>query len=122
MDPMMKVINALSELITALQELKQQTTNSYIDTFEEIYNPEKDEPKEAEPTEQPTPETRTVTFVELRSRLAEISRAGHTAEVKELLQKFGAEKLSDVAEADYAALLTEAEDYNGSRTSCTVIK
>lgn len=109
MDPMMKVINALSELITALQELKQQTTNGYIDTFEEIYNPEKDEPKEALPTEQPPPETKTVTFVELRSRLAEISRAGHTAEIKELIARFGAEKLSDVAEADYAALLTEAE-------------
>lgn len=109
MNPMMKVINALSELIAALQELKQQTTNGYIDTFEEIYNPEKDESKEAASTEQPTPETRTVTFVELRSRLAEISRAGHTAEIKELIARFGAEKLSDVKEADYAALLAEAE-------------
>ncbi len=109
MDPMMKVINALSELIMALQELKQQTTNGYIDTFEEIYNPEKDEPKEAPPTEPPPHKTKVVTFVELRSRLAEISRSGHTAEIKGLLQKFGAEKLSDVAEADYAALLTEAE-------------
>lgn len=106
MDPMMKVINALSELITALQELKQQTTNGYINTFEEIYNPEKDD---APTAEQPTPETKAVTFVELRSRLAEISRAGHTAEIKELIVKYGAEKLSDVAEADYAALLTEAE-------------
>lgn len=106
MDPMMKVINALSELIAALQELKQQTTNGYIDTFEEIYNPEKNE---VPPTEQPSPETKAVTFVELRSRLAEISRAGHTAEIKELIARFGAEKLSDVAEADYAALLTEAE-------------
>lgn len=109
MDPMMEVINALSELITALQELKQQTTNGYINTFEEIYNPEKDEPKETQPAEQPPPETKAVTFVELRSRLAEISRAGHTAEIKELIARFGAEKLSDVAEADYAALLTEAE-------------
>lgn len=110
MDPMMKVINALSELITALQELKQQTTNGYINTFEEIYNPEKNEPKEAPPTEQPAPETKTVTFVELRSRLAEISRAGHTAEIKELIARFGAEKLSDVKETDYSALLTEAEE------------
>lgn len=110
METMVKIINALSALTAALQEFTEQTTNGYINTFEEIYNPEKDEPKEAPPTEQPTPETKAVTFVELRSRLAEISRAGHTAEIKELIARFGAEKLSDVAETDYAALLTEAEE------------
>lgn len=109
METMVKIINALSALTAALQEFTEQTTNGYINTFEEIYNPEKDEPKETTPAEQPTPKTKAVTFVELRSRLAEISRAGHTAEIKELIAKYGAEKLSDVAETDYAALLTEAE-------------
>ena len=109
METMVKIINALSALTAALQEFTEQTTNGYINTFEEIYNPEKGEPKETTPAEQPTPKTKAINFVELRSRLAEISRAGHTAEIKELLQKFGAEKLSDVAETDYAALLTEAE-------------
>ena len=109
METMVKIINALSALTAALQEFTEQTTNSYINTFEEIYNPEKDEPKETQPAEQPSLETKTVTFVELRSRLAEISRAGHTAEIKELITKHGAEKLSDVKETDYAALLTEAE-------------
>lgn len=110
METMVKIINALSALTAALQEFTEQTTNGYINTFEEIYNPEKDEPKEAPSTEQPSPETKAVTFVELRSRLAEISRAGHTAEIKELIAKYGAEKLSDVAETDYAALLAEAEE------------
>lgn len=109
MDPMMKVINALSDLVSALQELKQQATDGFLNTFEEIYNPEKDEPKEETSTEEPKSETKSVTFVELRSKLAEISRSGYAAEVRELLQKFGAEKLSDVKESDYAALLTEAE-------------
>ena len=110
METMVKIINALSALTAALQEFTEQTTNGYIDTFEEIYNPEKDEPKEETSTEEPTSETKSVAFVELRSKLAEISRAGHTAEVKELLQKFGAEKLSDVKESDFAALLAEAEE------------
>ena len=110
METMVKIINALSALTAALQEFTEQTTNSYINTFEEIYNPEKDEPKETQPAEQPSLETKTVTFVELRSRLAEISRAGHTAEIKELITKHGAEKLSDVKETDYAALLAEAEE------------
>lgn len=110
MEPMMKIINALAALTAALQEFTAQTTEGYINTFEEIYNPETDEPQAAEaPKEKPTPEQQTVTFVQLRSRLSEISRAGHTQEVKELIAKYGAEKLSDIAEADYAAVLAEAE-------------
>ena len=112
MDPMMELVNALNALTAALQKFSSQTTNAYLDTFEEIYDPDKDEPQAAEaPKEQPAPEqkTETVTFVQLRSRLSEISRAGHTQEVKELIAKYGAEKLSDIAEADYAAVLAEAE-------------
>lgn len=94
MDPMMELVNALNALTAALQKFSSQTTNAYLDTFEEIYDPEKDEP---------------VTFVQLRSRLSEISRSGKTAEVKELIAKYGASKLSDIAESDYAAVLAAAE-------------
>lgn len=111
MEPIMKVINALSALTAALQELTRQITDGYLNTFETIYDPEKDEPQAESPKEQPTPknEEATVTFVQLRSRLSEISRNGHTAEIKELIAKYGADRLSDVAESDYVALLAEAE-------------
>ncbi len=112
MDPMMELVNALNALTAALQKFTSQTTNAYLDTFEEIYDPEKDELQAAEaPKEQPTlkQEEATVTFVQLRSRLSEISRSGKTAEVKELIAKYGASKLSDIAESDYAAVLAEAE-------------
>ena len=112
MDPMMELVNALNALTAALQKFSSQTTNAYLDTFEEIYDPEKDEPQAAEaPKEQTTPkqEEATVTFVQLRSRLSEISRSGKTAEVKELIAKYGASKLSDITESDYAAVLAEAE-------------
>lgn len=112
MEPMMELINALNALTAALQKFTLQTTESYINTFEEIYDPEKDEPQAVEePKEQPAPknEEPTVTFVQLRSRLSEISRSGHTAEVKELIAKYNADKLSDIAETDYAAVLAEAE-------------
>ena len=108
MDPMMELVNALNALTAALQKFTSQTTNAYLDTFEEIYDPEKDELQAAEaPKEQPTlkQEEATVTFVQLRSRLSEISRSGKTAEVKELIAKYGASKLSDIAESDYAAVL-----------------
>ena len=112
MDPMMELVNALNALTAALQKFTSQTTNAYLDTFEEIYDPEKDELQAAEaPKEQPTlkQEEATVTFVQLRSRLSEISRSGKTAEVKELIAKYGASKLSDIAESDYAAVLADAE-------------
>lgn len=111
MDKMIEMINALNALTKAVSALTEKITSEYLNTFETIYDPEKDEPQAAEePKEQQSSETKTVTFVELRSRLAEISRAGHTTEIKELIAKYGAGKLSEVKEADYAALLTEAEE------------
>ena len=46
---------------------------------------------------------------DVRAVLAEKSRAGHTAEVRTLLQKYGAAKLSAVDPANYEALLKDAE-------------
>ena len=112
MDKMIELINALNALTKAVGALTEKITSEYLNTFETIYDPAEDEPQAAEASkEQPAPEqkTETVTFVQLRSRLSEISRAGHTQEVKTLIAKYGADKLSDIAEADYAAVLAEAE-------------
>lgn len=112
MDKMFELINSLNALTKAVGALTEKITTEYLNTFEVLYDPETVEPQAAEaPKEQPAPEekTETVTFVQLRSRLSEISRSGHTAEVKELIAKYGAEKLSDIAESDYAAVLAEAE-------------
>ncbi len=54
-------------------------------------------------------EEKPLTLEEVRAVLAEKSRAGHTAEVRELLAKHGADKLSEIDPAEYAALLAEAE-------------
>ena len=51
----------------------------------------------------------TLTLVEVRAVLADKSRAGHTAEIRELLKKYGASKLSLVDPKHYEALLREAE-------------
>lgn len=55
------------------------------------------------------PEEKPLTLEEVRAVLAEKSRAGHTAEVKELLNKHGADKLSEIDPAEYPALLADAE-------------
>lgn len=49
------------------------------------------------------------TLESVRAILAEVSRAGHTAQIRELLQKHGASKLSDVDPTHYAALVADAE-------------
>ncbi len=65
--------------------------------------------KDAKPAAKQEPDEKPLTLEEVRAVLAEKSRAGHTAEVKELLAKHGADKLSEIDPAEYAALLAEAE-------------
>ena len=50
-----------------------------------------------------------LSLTEVRAVLAEKSRAGFTKEVKELLIKHGADKLSEINPDEYEALLTEVE-------------
>ena len=54
-------------------------------------------------------EPKPLTLEQVRAALAEKSRAGHTSEVKALLIKHGADKLSEIAPAEYPMLLAEAE-------------
>ena len=63
----------------------------------------------AKKTVKAEPEEKLLTLEEVRAVLAEKSRAGHTAEVKELLNKHGADKLSEIDPAEYSALLADAE-------------
>ena len=46
---------------------------------------------------------------DVRAVLAKLSQHGKTAEVKDLLTKYGATKLSDVDEGNYKDLLKDAE-------------
>lgn len=50
-----------------------------------------------------------VTIEDIRKVLAEKSRAGKTEQVRELLQKYGANKLSAVEDQRYASLLEDAK-------------
>ena len=46
---------------------------------------------------------------DVRAVLADKSRKGHTAEIRSLLQKYGADKLSKIDPSNYKALLADAE-------------
>jgi len=54
-------------------------------------------------------EEKAVTLEQVRAVLAEKSHDGFTAEVRALLEKYGASKLSQIDPSKYAALLAEAE-------------
>lgn len=82
------------------QEQPDQTTEE-----RPAQEPEKKTAAKKEEKAEPKP----LTLEQVRAALAEKSRAGHTAEVKALLIKHGADKLSDIDPAEYPALLAEAE-------------
>lgn len=50
-----------------------------------------------------------LTLEQVRAVLADKSRMGFTAEIRALLQKYGATKLSGIDPANYKALLADAE-------------
>ena len=54
------------------------------------------------------PKPKPVTLAQVRAVLAEKSRCGHTAQVRELLQKHGAAKLSAIDPTEFESLLSEA--------------
>lgn len=65
------------------------------------------EPADGEPTPAKEPELK---LEDVRAVLADMSRKGHTAEIRVLLQKYGAAKLSGVDPANYSALLKDVEE------------
>ena len=50
-----------------------------------------------------------ISYTDIRKVLADKSRAGHTAEIKEILTQHGAGKLAEIDPKEYAAILKEAE-------------
>lgn len=109
MDPMMELVNALNALTAVLQKFTQQTTENYLNTFEELPTGDMDDAPAAESQPAPKP---TVTIEQVRAVLSELSREGKTAQVKKLLKKHGGDKLSAVDPAEYPALLQEAGGLN----------
>ena len=99
MDNVMQLVNALNAVAQAIDRLSQKDAEKVIEIFEPVCDAE---PAKPEPVKE-------VSLAEVRTVLAEKSRAGFKAEVKELLKKHGADKMSDIPTSEYEALLKEAE-------------
>lgn len=97
----------ISELDMAIRDLRSAaaTINDVADTLAEIFSTESaDEAPDAA-----TPAEPALTLEQVRAVLADKSRKGHTAEIRSLLQKYGAVKLSGIDPIHYTALVAEAE-------------
>lgn len=112
-------MSKMSELSMVLRELKEcgEKLVGISEELAEIFSgAEEKEPvkkpaaKKKDPeAKEPEPAAKEYTFTEVRTFLADKSRAGHTAEIKKILAAHGADKLSDLDKAEYAAVMAEAE-------------
>ena len=66
-------------------------------------------PKEEKPVQtEPPKEEKRYTLVDVRGKLAELTKAGKKVQVQELIRSFGVEKLSQIGEEHYPALMEKA--------------
>ena len=100
-----------SDLSLTLDELKKcgETLVGISDSLREIFSSSNQEPQPQVTTVKEKPKQ--VSFEELRAAMAKKTRVSkaNTDAIRELLQKHGAGKLSELKQEEYEAFLKEAE-------------
>ena len=106
----------VSELSMLVDELKKcgETLISISEELTGLFSSTESEKQPAKKStakknESEPPAEKELTLEEVRAVLADKSRAGFAEQVRELLKKHGADKLSAVDPAEYKALLADAE-------------
>ena len=93
---LLKVAEDIRSLADSVQAVCTVVTDSLSGEVKEVPKlPEKEQP--------------TISLEKVRGVLADKSRSGHTAEVRAIIKKYGADRLSELDPTDYAAVLKEAE-------------
>lgn len=95
-----------------LISISEELTELFSSVESEKQTVKKSAAKEKEPE---PPAEKELTLEEVRAVLADKSRAGFTTQVKELLKKHGADKLSAVDPSEYKALIADAEVLGNAR-------
>lgn len=86
----------------AAAQLAQPALEAVAEEYEAAHQP-------PTPAPAPAPEVVQVSLGQVRTVLARLSQAGHTAQVRELIQAAGANKLSEVDPSKFGQLLEQAE-------------
>ena len=93
--------------IKLLMEIKEDAENlaSSIGVLLTALESDEELPKE----EKAKQEEKTYEIEDVRKILADKSRLGHTAKIRELLEKYGAKKLSEIEPSNYKVLVADVE-------------
>lgn len=94
--------------LTKLDEILAKAVDDINKVRAELKRQLTSEAKVVEAIKEPAIELVPITFEEVRTRLAELSRDGKTATIRELIAKFGATKLSEVDPKHYPAIMDGA--------------
>ena len=108
------LVDELKKCGEALIDISEGLGDLFSGTAEEEKAPAKKATPKKKAAEEPKPESqpeeeKPLTLEDVRAVCADKSRKGYTAEVKAVLTKHGADKLSEVDPAEYKALLAEVE-------------
>lgn len=89
-------------------EIKEDAENlaSSIGVLLTALESDEEVPKEGEEIKQ---NEKTYEIEDVRKILADKSRLGHTAKIRELLEKYGAKKLSEIDPSNYKDLVADVE-------------
>ena len=95
--------------IKLLMEIKEDAENlaSSIGVLLTALESDEELPKE----EKVKQEEKTYEIEDVRKILADKSRLGHTAKIRELLVKYGAKKLSEIEPSNYKDLVADVEKF-----------
>lgn len=109
-DAAVAVITDIRSLADSLQALVEAVAENAPaeKSVSKASKPKKIAEKEA-PVEPAPKEEKPLNLEDVRAVLADKSRRGFTAEIKAILNKHGAERLSEIDPAEYKALLAEVE-------------
>ena len=94
------ILNELSQTLDELVECGERLIK-IAENIRGLYST-KAPPTEVEPA-------KVYEFTEVRQAFAKKSHEGHSAEIRELLKRYGADRLSEVKQEDYGKIMTELE-------------
>lgn len=98
-------MSKMSEMAATIEDLRSAAAaiNEAANWLAEQFSGDEPVPEKAVPAEP------VLTLEAVRAVLADKSRAGFTAQIRSLLQKYGADKLSGIDPTNYKALLADVE-------------
>jgi hypothetical protein len=111
MSKMSELSQVLDDMITCGEGLIK-AANALREIFSETEHSKPSVPQSATDATVPAEEkgaAKTYTFAEVRKAFSAKSHKGYTAQIKALIGKYGAERLSDIKESDYPALMADLE-------------